>query len=62
MKRRAAALAALAMLALAGCAGGSLNDPMPDIRPVTVTLDDGRTVGCVTRANGGITCDWANAR
>lgn len=56
-----ATAAVIAVIGLAGC-GGTALDPAPEIRAVTVTTEDGRTVDCVTRASGGIHCDWDNAR
>lgn len=58
----AATAAVVAVIGLAGCANGSIEDPTPGIRAVTVQTEDGRTVDCVTRASGGIHCDWENAR
>lgn len=60
MKTRLIATAATALLALTGCAGGTVADPAPGVRAVTVPLDDGSTVQCVTRSSGGIDCDWNN--
>lgn len=57
----AATAAVIAVIGLAGC-GGTALDPAPEIRAVTVTTEDGRAVDCVTRASGGIHCDWGNAR
>ena len=61
MNARRITIAAAAVLMLAGC-GGTALDPAPEIRAVTVQLEDGREVQCVTRASGGIHCDWENAR
>ncbi len=63
MNRKTLAIAAaIAIIGLAGCANSRIEDPAPGIRAVTVPLEDGRTVQCVTRSNGGIHCDWENAR
>lgn len=59
--KKAITLTAGAVLTLTGC-GGTALDPAPEIRAVTVKLEDGRTVDCVTRASGGIHCDWEGAR
>ena len=61
MNARRITIAAATVLLLAGC-GGTALDPAPEIRGVTVQLEDGREVQCVTRASGGIHCDWENAR
>ena len=61
-RKTLAVAAAIAIIGLAGCANGQVADPAPGIRAVTVPLEDGRTVQCVTRASGGIHCDWENAR
>lgn len=55
------------VLLLAGC-GTNAGDPenhYGNFRTGAVTLDDGRTVECVTWKAfeaGGMSCDWANAR
>lgn len=48
------------MMGLAGCAGGSPEDPMSkNIK--YVELGDGRIVECITYMEG-ISCDWENAK
>lgn len=61
MKNKIGVAVAVALLTLTGC-GGTALDPAPEIRAVVVTLEDGREVDCVTRASGGMDCDWENTR
>lgn len=61
MKSKFGVAVVVVLFALTGC-GGTALDPAPEIRAVVVTLEDGREVDCVTRASGGIDCDWENTR
>ena len=64
------AIAAVALLALAGCSGEGMGDIGNDggagsAIPHRVTLDDGRTVQCVVFVGynkGAISCDWEAAK
>lgn len=51
---------------VAGCSTGekvSTGDGFgPGARLINVTLPDGRKMECVTFADKGISCDWANAK
>ena len=70
MKTRKMWLAALVAVAalLAGCdstSGQGSGDHPGSLRPVVVTLDDGREVQCITWSDlrrGGLSCDWEGAR
>lgn len=66
MKKKLVA-AALIALTLTGCdviGEASTEEVFLDGRyeEVHKTLTDGRTVVCVGRSNGGLSCDWDNAR
>lgn len=59
MKRSLAALAAMAIVVLSGCATEYESDPWVSVVPVTT--HDGRTVQCALYKNGyagGLSCDW----
>lgn len=64
----AAATAALLATALVGCSGDkdvSNGEGSANLKPVTVKLDDGRSVDCVALIGykkGGLSCDWESAR
>lgn len=60
-------LAFAAVMIITGCSsanqarviGGDTYSPLREIHQV---LSDGRTVTCLGRGNGGLSCDWANAQ
>lgn len=52
---------ALATGLLLGVSGCSTEGYERKVYEWTTTLSDGRTLDCIT-GNGGISCDWANAR
>lgn len=60
-------LAFAAVMIITGC--GSANqarviegDQLSPLTEIHQVLTDGRTVACLGRENGGLSCDWANAR
>lgn len=58
MRRIAVIALALLLLAPAGCADGTVDDPYETT--ATVGLADGRIVDCVK--DFGLVCDWAHPR
>lgn len=62
MKRLIPLLLGTALLIGACQSGEEVSGGLNEIRYHEIELPDGRTVDCLGRSGGGLSCDWENAK